>query len=184
MHGWACNVTKPKRDQNRAPSKSPLEINRLVITRLICIQWKFTPLDQPTNQPTNQPTDQPWLQLPITSWIDSRVKNLTYLWLFLPQLHVVYSQWITVVVIELLAWLLNCCVITELINIIFPDLYTQNTQINKKLTISLFYWAFFKNYTKFRRKRWGAVPSDHPQIHPSMIFEYPNFNQFYPCRLL
>ena len=126
---------------------------------------------RPTNQPTNQPTDQPWLQLPITSWIDSRVKNLTYLWLFLPQLHVVYSQWITVVVIELLAWLLNCCVITELINIIFPDLYTQNTQINKKLTISLFYWEFFKNYTKFRRKRWGAVPTDHPQIPPSMIFE-------------
>ena len=74
------------------------------------------------------------------------------------------GHWTTGVVIELLC-------VTKQINNVFSDLYTQNTQTNKKLTISLFYWEFFKNYTKFRRKRWGAVPSDHSQIPPSMIFE-------------
>ena len=56
------------------------------------------------------------------------LKKLTYLWLFPPQheacLHEVYPRWTTVVVIELLAWLLNCCVVTKLI--VFSALYTQN----------------------------------------------------------
>ena len=58
------------------------------------------------------------------------LKKLTYLWLFPPQheacLHEVYPRWTTVVVIELLAWLLNCCVVTKLI--VFSALYTQNAQ--------------------------------------------------------
>ena len=48
-----------------------------------------------------------------------------YLWLFSPQLHVVYSWWTTVVVIELLSCLLSCCVVTELI--VVSELRTQNT---------------------------------------------------------
>ena len=48
-----------------------------------------------------------------------------YLWLFPPQLHVVYSWWTTVMVIELLLCLLSCCVVTELI--VFSELRTQNT---------------------------------------------------------
>ena len=44
------------------------------------------------------------------------LKKLTYLWLFPKQheacLHEVYPRWTTTdVVIELLAWLLNCCVV-------------------------------------------------------------------------
>ena len=59
------------------------------------------------------------------------LKKLTYLWLFPPQheacLHEVYPRWTTTdVVIELLAWLLNCCVVTKLI--VFSALYTQNAQ--------------------------------------------------------
>ena len=46
-----------------------------------------------------------------------------------PQLHAVYSRWTTFVVIELLAWLLNCCVVTDCIS----ELFAQNTkQKNKK----------------------------------------------------
>ena len=48
-----------------------------------------------------------------------------YLWLFPPKLHVVYSWWTTVVVIELLLCLLSCFVVTELI--VFSELRTQNT---------------------------------------------------------
>ena len=59
------------------------------------------------------------------------LKKLTYLWLFPPQheacLHEVYPRWTTTdVVIELLAWLMNCCVVTKLI--VFSALYTQNAQ--------------------------------------------------------
>ena len=64
------------------------------------------------------------------------LKRLTYLWLFPPQhetyLHEVYPRWTTVVVIELLAWLLNCCVVTKLI--VFSELYTQNTQTKKTVS--------------------------------------------------
>ena len=42
-----------------------MEVTAQVITRLICIQWKFTPLNQLTaREPTNQPTNRPTLSAP------------------------------------------------------------------------------------------------------------------------
>ena len=56
------------------------------------------------------------------------------------------GHWITCVVIEPLAWLLNCCVVTELI--VFSELCTQNTKNNESWIkfVSLFpnHIIFFK----------------------------------------
>ena len=52
-----------------------------------------------------------------------------------PELHVVYPQWTTVVVIELLVWLLNCFVATEMIVVLN---YTYKTK--QKLNCCLTHW--------------------------------------------
>ena len=64
---------------------------------------------------------------------------------------------------------LHCWKICEIFYCFF-----LNDAFSHLATFALFYWKFFKNHTKFRRKRWGAAPPDYLQIRPSMIFEYPN----------
>ena len=82
------------------------------------------------------------------------------MWLFPPQheacLHEVYPRWTTAVVIELLAWLLNCCVVTKLI--VFSELYTQNTQT--KNTVSSIRFSTDSSpppSSSFRKNRRGRV---------------------------
>ena len=83
------------------------------------------------------------------------LKKLTYLWLFPPQheacLHEVYPRWSTVVVIDLLAWLLNCCMVTKLI--VFSELYTQNTQTKNTVSSIRFSTAPAPSFRKNRRGR-------------------------------
>ena len=66
------------------------------------------------------------------------------MWLFPPQRHVVCSQWITVLVIELLAWLLNCCVSLNKLTMSFR-IYTHKTH---KQTKNLLFLYFTENSLK------------------------------------
>ena len=54
----------------------------------------------------------------------------------LPSVNYCCGHWATCVVIELMAWLLNCCVATEMI-VVFK-LYIQNKTKNKNWTAALF----------------------------------------------